>query len=96
MKKILILRREGKSLRAIGRALGISHVAVLKRLKKCPSGNQCEDKIIQNNEAVDQAERENQKSGYNKQNKPSNNEESSNQQEGNQKSSKPFGKFYES
>jgi predicted transcriptional regulator len=39
-EKVLKLREEGKSLREIARALGISHVAVLKRLKTAESNNQ--------------------------------------------------------
>jgi len=72
-EKILTLRREGKSLRAIGRAVGMSHPAVIKRLRKYSDGNQWENKIqnkLPPNEAADQAERENQKSGYKQPNKP--------------------------
>lgn len=38
-QEILNLKVEGKSLREIGKALGISHEAVRKRLKKLSTGN---------------------------------------------------------
>lgn len=44
------LRAEGKSLRAIGRELGVSHVAVLKRLKRMGMVGNTEKPHIQTGE----------------------------------------------